>query len=145
MYVDVNTLFSNKQALTATAVSTNVYDFISPAQVGRGDPMAVVITVSTAADVANADETYQFDIQTSTDEAFTSPSVLMSKTIAGADLTLGSRHVIFLPTTNERYVRMNYTLGGTTPSVTVSAFLTRADLVDTGSGEVYYNTGYTIE
>ena len=32
-----------------------------------------------------------------------------------------------MPWQNERYLRLNYTLGGTTPTATVDAFLTNQD------------------
>ena len=58
-------LFSSAQALTATADSTNVVDLTQSArQIGAGQPMWVHFNVTVAADVANGDETYQFNIAT---------------------------------------------------------------------------------
>lgn len=46
----------------------------------------------------------------------------MSRPIAAADLTAGSRHWLGLPRrASQRYVGVRYVLGGTTPSLTVTA------------------------
>jgi hypothetical protein len=42
---------------------------------------------------------------------------------------------------NERYIRLNYTLGGTSPSVTVKAFLQPVNMTDAFAG---YPSGYVI-
>ena len=125
MILDGQHKLSNSQALTATAASTNLYNGGSDRNVGIGEPMAVLINVEVAADFTTTDETYQFDIQTDTVENFASPTVIASRVIAAAALTAGSFHVLVLPkdTSAEQFLRMNYTLGGTTPTVTVSAHL----------------------
>ena len=43
MYTDAQNLFSDAQALTVTADSTNVIDLGVDRNVGQGEPLAVVI------------------------------------------------------------------------------------------------------
>lgn len=131
MYQDAQQLLSDSQALSATAVSTNLIDLSAVRHLGTGEPVAVVFNVEVAADTGNADETYQFDIETDDNESFSSPVILsrlafgVSGFPAASVLAAGYLFAIPLPKTDllERFLRVNYTLGGTTPSVTVSASL----------------------
>jgi hypothetical protein len=142
MILDAQTRLSNAQALTATADSTNYIDLGSDRDIGRGNPQALVITVDTAADTADANETYQFQVETDDNTSFSSSTIIADRTIAGASLTAGSRHVIPLGLTNERYLQGVYTLGGTSPSVTVTAFIQPMDQI--AAEDVVYANGYTI-
>lgn len=144
MFVDAKLQLSDDQALTATAASTNVIDLGIDRDIGRGEPMCAVITVTTAADTANADETYSFALETDDNDSFSSATVLATYAPAAATLAAGYQFIIPLAHENERYLRLNYTLGGTTPSVTVSAYLSPQNFVDSGSGKVYYDGGYTV-
>lgn len=133
MILDSQLQFSAAQALTVTAVSTNVIDtgamFAGAVEADRnygiGEPMGVLISVIVAADFTTTDETYRFDLQTDTVVGFGTVVTISQSTIVAALLTAGSQHVIPIPGDRRmsRFVRMNYTLGGTTPSVTVTAFL----------------------
>ncbi len=124
MLIDSRLEFSNAQALTASAASTNVVDLGQDRDIGPGRPLWVVITVDVAADSTTGDETYAIALETDDNAGFSSATTLLSRTIAAADLFLGSQHVIPVTLTNERYLRLAYSLGGTTPSLTVNAWLT---------------------
>ena len=50
MYIDAQGKFSDGQALTASAVSSNVVDLGGDYNLGIGEPMAVVLVVDAAAD-----------------------------------------------------------------------------------------------
>jgi len=141
MYLDSLLKFSDAQALTATAVSTNVVPLSLDRDIGIGEPMAIVITVGVSADIANADETYQFQLQTDDNDAFSSATVIGDVTVAAASLTAGDKVVIPIGHSNEAFLRLNYVLGGTTPSVTVDAFLQPFSMID---GTVTYASGYSI-
>ena len=142
MYIDAQQLFSDSQALVATAVSTNVIDLGSDRDIGIGEPLAVVVVVKVAADRTTGDETYTVTVQADDNVGFATPS-----TVAGPVSLLiypaGTKLVIPLPPdkTTERFLRLNYTLGGTTPTVTLSAFLTRMNMIQ---AENYYNDAITI-
>lgn len=129
MIIDSRLEFSVAQALTATAVSTNVIPVSG--NIGIGQPMVVAVTVKVAADVADANETYQFTLQTATDAAFTSPVNLMAtQAFDGSTLIEGATFPVPLGANNLAFLRMNYTLAGTTPSITVSASLLPQSMID---------------
>jgi hypothetical protein len=141
MILDSLLKFSDAQALTATADSTNVIDLGIDQDIGIGEPMALVVTVGVAADSTTGDETYQFQLETDDNAAMTSSTVIGDVTVAAANLTVGDKVVIPLGHSNERYLQARYVLGGTTPSVTVDAFLQPLSMVD---GTVTYASGYSI-
>lgn len=142
MILDNFLKFSGAQALTATAVSTNVVDLSVDRDMGIGEPMALVVSVGVDADFTTTDETYQFTLQTATDEAFTSPvTVVQSAAINGDELTAGKLVVLPMGFDNLQYLRASYTLAGTTPSVTVDAYLQPLRMID---GSRDYANGYTI-
>jgi len=141
MYVDNELLMSNAQALTATADSTNYIDLSQDRDIGTGNPMAVVIAVSVAADFTTGNETYTFSVETDDNTSFSSATVIATKAVLTTALTAGDLVVLAIPYTNERYLQVVYTLAGTTPSVTVDAYLTPMNMIH---GKKDYASGYTI-
>lgn len=125
MYLDAQLLFSDAQAVTADAGSTNVVDLGVAAKVFDGEPLAVVLQIDVAADGTTTDETYEFQIETDDNAAFSSATDLVAHSIGYASLTAGSLHIIPIPVgvAVEQYMRVYYNVGGTSPSVTVTAFL----------------------
>lgn len=125
MFIDSQLLFSDAQAVTADAGSTNVVDLGIAKNLFDGEPMAVVLSVDVAADGTTTDETYEFQIETDDNAAFSSATDLLVHSIGYAALTAGSTHVLPIPVgvSVERYLRVYYNVGGTSPSVTVTAFL----------------------
>ncbi len=124
MILDAQNRYSNAQALTATAVSTDVIDHGSDRDLGIGEPMALMINTTVAPDAGTGDETYVATLQTATDEAFSSPVTLATITIDRDD-AVNRIYAAGVPadTTFLRFTRVNYTLGGTTPTVTLDAHL----------------------
>lgn len=141
-YVDSQLLFSDGQALTTTAASTNIVDFGVDGNVGIGEPMAVVINLTVAADDTTGDETYVAALQVDDNSSFSSATQIGSATITRGDAA-GTRYIIPVPadTTAEQYMRLNYTLGGTTPTVTLDAFLIPQSMIQ---NYVSYADGFTI-
>ncbi len=130
MYVDSQLEFSDGQALTATAVSTNVIE-VGGRRIGKGEPMAVVVTFGVAADFTTGDETYQVVVQTDALAAMGSPTTIVSSAaIDGDQLPLGAKIVLPLGHTNEEFLRLNFVLAGTTPTATVDASLMPLNMVD---------------
>ncbi len=142
MILDSQHLFSDAQALTASAASTNIIDLGSDRNIGVGEEMAVVLQLTVAADDADGDETYSAAIQTDDNSGFSSAATLGTLTITRGDAA-GSRYVFMLPKDSsvEQYLRVNYTLGGTSPSVTLDAFLIPAKGLEHVD---YYASGYTV-
>jgi hypothetical protein len=131
MYVDAQLLFSDAQAVTADATSTNVVDLGAARKIFDGEPMAVVLTVDVAADGTTTDETYEFEIHTDDNAGMSSSTQLIAQAIGYAALTAGSTHVIPVPVgaTLERYLAVKYDVGGTSPSITCTAFLQPLSMV----------------
>jgi len=156
MYVDAELQFSDSQAVTSTAVGTNVIDLGVARSIGNGEPMAVLFCVEVAADQTTGDEDYTFTLEYSSVAAQTSGYVTMGQRLyesgtpaapaQDADLlVVGYKFAIPVPPTSagddERYIGIRYTTAGTTPTITVSAFLTPMSMID---ATVDYADGFTI-
>jgi len=157
MYIDFENLLSSSQALTATALSTNVIDLGVDRSIGNGEPMGVLFTVIVAADQGTGDEDYTFDVEYASNSGITTARKLVGRRLfesgtpdaplLDADLLVaGFRFVIPVPPTSlsesERYIAVRYTLAGTTPTITVSAALLPLSFISQNSP--LYASGYSI-
>lgn len=134
MVLDQNMRFSNAQALTVDAYSTNIIDLIKTGRrpfVGA-EAMCILLLVGVAADHTTGDETYEVQLHTDDDVGFGSPTTLLTQAILYSALTAGAKIVIPLSPSLlcERYLALYYNVGGTTPTVTLSAFLCPVAFVD---------------
>ena len=114
MLFDAKVLFSNQQAITATAASTDSVDRGDTKDVGAaGDvPIAIQVTES-----FNNLTSLKVDIQTDTVSGFGSAVTLASVTVLLADLVAGYKFpVITLPRGCKQFLRLNYTVTGTAPT-----------------------------
>lgn len=146
MILDVLTRLSNAQALTATAVSENTIDFgnVTPKNDPfAGTPLALVFCIDVAADFTTGNETYSFEAIASASANLGTPTVLAKRDIVATLLTAGSVHVLTVPPGADilRYFGANWTLAGTTPTVTVTTHLVPLANVDEFRA---YAKGYTI-
>jgi hypothetical protein len=121
--VDARLECSDAQALTASADSTNVIDLTGTAlQVGAGQPLYMHFNVTVAADFTTGDETYTFGVATGA--ATSLGTVLASRTIVAGTLVAGYSFSIAVPNTGMlRYIGAEYVLAGTSPTITVDAYL----------------------
>jgi len=124
MIFDSTNLFSDDQAITASAASTNIIDLGATntpkhavkaitRDIGKGKPIDMLIQVT--ADFATL-TSLTVAVQTDDNEAFASPTtVISSGAVAVADLVAGYVFpIVFVPRgTLERYVRLYYTVAGT--------------------------------
>lgn len=128
MIMDRSLLFSDGQAITATAASTNLVDLGATGtpyggtaivrNIGHGRPVPIVVTVTQTFDALTSltitletDDNASFSSATT---AWTSPAYTL------AQLATGAKHLMpdFIPTSiNERYMRLKYTVGGSNPTV----------------------------
>jgi len=141
---DAQTQLCSAQAFSTDAVSENTYDTgLAGRDIAEGEPLAVVITPTVAADATAGNETYQFDVIQDDDAALGSPSIIVSRVIAAALLTVGSRHVIPIPpgAITLRYLGLNFDGGGTTPTITVDAFIVPLSMA---GGSKNYADGFNI-
>lgn len=140
-YVDAQHLFSDAQALSGTgAVSTNIIDLSQDRNIGIGSPLAVAITVDVA--LAGTSPTLVATLQTDDNSGFASPTTLATSPTYTA-LAAGQQVVLGVPadTASERFIRVNYTLGGTTPTTTVTAYLAPVDQIQNAP---QYSAGITV-
>lgn len=116
MILDKQALFSNEQAITGDAASTNIIDTGATADVGRGGKLRVAGVVTAA---FNTLTSLNIKLQTSVDEAFTSPIDLwtVNKTLAGSGLAAGvDLKLPEVPQGAKRYLRLYYDVVGTDPT-----------------------------
>lgn len=154
MYQDAQTRLWASAALTSTAVSTNAYDLAAPAvsggtirDIGTGEPLVIAINVEVAADFTTGNETYEFDIVTATATDLTTGQLIISQNvILYSALTAGK--TIYLPVpprmngaVAQRYLGLKYIGAGTTPTITVSAWVTLQSMIDS---VYYYPTLITV-
>lgn len=135
MILDALLLVSDAQAITADAVSTNTIDLgpSAPArEIGTGEAMTFLVTVDSAGDITTGDEVYSFEVISSASANLSSPTVLGRRAMTAAQLALGAIFTVPLPqgTPSQRYLGMNYDVGGTTPLLTVTSALVPAKFVD---------------
>lgn len=125
MLTDNLNYFGKAVALSSDAYLTDKIDLVAAGILGSGKPRVVVINVDVAADATTGDETYEFQIHTDGDEAFGSATTIATKAIARADLAVNTLHVIDIPenVATEQYLGLYFNGGGTTPTVTVTAWL----------------------
>lgn len=127
MIFDKQNLFSDAQAITATATSTNVIDLGAtgtvagegapiPRDIGPGVPIPLRVQV---VENFNNLTSLAVALQVSTTENFAAPVTVETQTIALADLKAGGVFggLYHVPRgTNARYARLNYTVTGTAPT-----------------------------
>ncbi|EPV6100130.1 Bbp16 family capsid cement protein [Escherichia coli] len=138
MILDKLLMFSEKQAVTATAPSTDVID-LGPIDgtvrdIGVGEPLEWIVNVDTTATAAGA-STVNVNLQTSPDNS-TWTTIASSGDLALAALTAGKRIVSQkVPQGVQRYLRLNYAV--TTGPLTAGAF-TSGILLDVDGNNRYY-------
>jgi len=135
MLNDILLRLADAMALTVDAPFTNILDLgeISPArQIGTGEPMVLVLQVGVAASHADNDETYQFILQQSDNEDLSSADDILVRTIVYTDLAANRIHYLPIPpgTPSKRYLGGYFNGGGTTPTVTVTAFIQPQSMVE---------------
>jgi hypothetical protein len=148
MFMDALLLVSDAQALAATGFSTNTIDLdlVTPQRdIAVGEALEFNVQVDVAADAGNGDETYQFDFVQSANANLSSPDVLESLVITRATLVAGYTFTIPLPEgrITKRFIGLQYVLGGTTPSITVTAVLQPGKMSSLAKPQTYAK-GYTI-
>lgn len=137
MILSLEQLFSDSQNLTSSGASTNIIDLGAtgtvlgaPAaqvrDIGKGRPIPILVQLAAAA--SGTSPTLDVALQVDTVSNFASATTVVTapQKAGGA---AGDRITLFyIPEgTNERYLRLNYTLGGTSPDYTVTAGIVLAD------------------
>lgn len=130
MILDLESMFSDDQAVTATAVSTNLIDLGAAAtppyanaqtrDIGPGTPIDILIQLTVASGGTNPTLVVTLEMDTAAN--FPSATVVAtSATLSGG--AVGDRLSIrYIPDgTSEQFIRLNYTTTGTSPTHTITA------------------------
>lgn len=149
MYVDKQEEFSDSQAVTVTAISTNVIDLtqgfsgLTLIDIGTGENMYLVIQVDTTVTAAGA-ATVTFTLESDSDTGLaTSPSThYQSPAVGKATLVAGYEvaKIKLRPDSYERYLGVRYTVA--TGPLTAGAF--SAFLVKDIQSNTSYQTAFTV-
>lgn len=109
--LDAANLFSSDQAITATANSTNVVDVNGAGKDGSGRTVGFWVTETftllTSLTVA---------LHTDSDSAFGTDTLVISTSVAAADLVAGKFFELPIPHGMLQYGRVTYTVVGTNPN-----------------------------
>lgn len=127
MIISNQLVFSNNQAITATAASTDVIDLLA-AGIVYGDVAALphdrmrikrIPLLFTVTEAFNTLTSLAVAIQTDDNSGFSSATTVFTHSFTLAQLVVGARLPIpVLPDgIREQYMRMNYTVTGTNPTL----------------------------
>lgn len=123
MRLDSQAIFSDAQEITASAASTNVVEISKPngklSEVAFGHDIPLLIQV--VEDFVGP-TSLKVGVQTSDNEAFSSPETLVESTLLLADLKAGKKFPIkSVPAGNKGYMRLYYTVAGTATAGKITA------------------------
>lgn len=129
MFHDIQNQLMVKEAVaTAVVVSTDVYDFVKAGtdqSIGR---MLAALFVPTIAATGGA--TYTLEVIQSTVAGMTSPDVIATRVATAAELKVDALISLPIPqgSISKEFIAFRVTpVGGTTPTVTLSAYLVPLD------------------
>lgn len=126
MLVDKKLTFSDAQAITAAAASTDVLDFSEARDLGVGEPLYIVVLVDTAFTDSGSNSTLSVALETDSSESFTpdaTRTLFTFPALSAAGTVKISR--IGPDDINQRYCRLYYTPNnGDLTTGAVTAFIT---------------------
>ncbi len=127
MIFSINQEFSDDQAITATAISTNVLDLGLPGtpqgafgplnqDIGKGNMIPILVQVTEA---FNTLTSLTITIEVSAAAGLTSPVVLATETILLADLVVGKQmfNQVIPNGADKQFLGVRYTVTGTPPTL----------------------------
>lgn len=144
MIFDATLLFSDAQAITGDAASTNYIDLGATGtpyggsalvrDIGPGCPIPISVTVGAA---FNSLTSLTINLQVDDNTSFSSATTVSSVTYLLAELTAGAilNYPDYVPQgVDERYFRLQYDVNGTNPSTgNITAGIVAAKQTNTGS------------
>lgn len=115
MLLDKQNMFSESQAITASAGSTNTIDLDKAGlRIGVGTPVFLVLIVTEAFTDSGSDSTVTPKLETDDNEAFSSATTITTYDVFAALTAINTMRVYSLdpqPTNNyEQYIRVYYTV-----------------------------------
>lgn len=126
MIIDAHNLFSEAQAVTAAAASTNYIDLGIARDIGVGEDLYVVVVCTVAMTDSGSDSTLAVALETDDNSSFSSATASQSIGTFAATSAAGTRLVAKLQPdkVDERYIRLYYTpANGNLSTGSFTAFL----------------------
>lgn len=127
MFIDSQELFSDSQAITATAASTNLVDLGAIRDLGLGENIYVVVACTVAMTDASSDSTVTVTIETDDSASFGSATTTQTIGAFAAVSAAGTQLIarLGIGQMNERFARLKYTVAnGNLTTGSFDAFLT---------------------
>lgn len=127
MIFDALTTFSDAQAITASAASTNSYDLSAARNIGVGSELHIVCHVTTAFTDAGSDSTVTVTIETDDNSAFSSAVARQTIGTFAALSAVGARlrAAVDIFAVREQHFRLQYTVAnGNLSTGAITAYLT---------------------
>jgi hypothetical protein len=143
--IDKLLTFCTAQALTdSDELFTDVIDLKAAGLLGTGKRLQVCINVDVAADATTGNETYIFNVITDDVATCDSGTTIATKTITAAALTVNTLHTIDIPENiaTLQYLGVKFDGGGTSPLITVTAWLAEAGSIPTNPRLGKFANGY---
>ena len=121
MYQDKATLMSDGQTITSTGASTDYIDLGAARDISRGEPLWLVAVITAT---SGTSPTINMALQSDDNTSFSS-ALTVATTGTLTSPGVGTTLVLAVQAqTAERYIRAYFTLGGTSPSFTIDAWIT---------------------
>lgn len=114
MFLDAELLFSDSQAITATANSTNVVDLTSVSDIGKGEPLHIFVQVTETLDDSGDDSTIAITLVTDDNDALSSVATVRSLVTLAANTAAGTTYFFKIEPealqAYQRYIALAYTV-----------------------------------
>lgn len=123
MMIDNALAVSNAQVITATGNSTDYIDLLAATNLGAGEVLRYVLQVSA---VSGTSPTMTVKLVGADDAAFSTNKVTLGAIVDNIT-AVGLYRIPLANVARKRYIRLEYTIGGTTPSFTVTLNVVRDD------------------
>lgn len=117
MYLDAQNSFSDAQAVTATAASTNYIDLApltgTARNIGVGDDLYIHINIDVALTDSGSDSTVAITLETDDNTSFSSATTLATVASVAATAAAGTSYIYKIASAAfERYIQLRYTVSG---------------------------------
>lgn len=133
---------SEDQAITADAASTNTIDLSQARDIGEGQPLYMVFTVTEA---FNNLTSILLEVVASAAADLGTPQILSMQNVLLAGLTVGSQYTVVIPpqigSLGKRYLGAYYDVTGTAPS---TGKITADIVTNIQDGKKNYASGFTV-